>query len=61
MSGTPSASPKPGIAGRIAAAFIDSKLTPLIVIAAEHDAHPAIADRHRVWIEKIVADHLEHG
>lgn len=33
----------------------------LIVIAAEHDAHPAIADRHRVWIEKIVADHLEHG
>jgi multidrug efflux pump subunit AcrB len=34
MSGSPSESPHPGIAGRIAAAFVDSKLTPLIVIAA---------------------------
>ncbi|MEI8038921.1 MAG: efflux RND transporter permease subunit [Verrucomicrobiota bacterium] len=34
MSDSPSATPAPGIAGRIAAAFIDSKLTPLIIIAA---------------------------
>jgi len=34
MSGSSHENPSPGIAGRIAAAFIDSKLTPLIVIAA---------------------------
>ncbi|MEI6655483.1 MAG: efflux RND transporter permease subunit, partial [Verrucomicrobiota bacterium] len=34
MSHSPTASHGPGIAGRIAAAFIDSKLTPLIIIAA---------------------------
>ncbi|MEI6176396.1 MAG: efflux RND transporter permease subunit [Verrucomicrobiota bacterium] len=34
MSGSSQENPSPGIAGRIAAAFIDSKLTPLIVIAA---------------------------
>ncbi len=34
MSDSPEENPSPGIAGRIAAAFIDSKLTPLIVIAA---------------------------
>jgi multidrug efflux pump subunit AcrB len=34
MSDSPSKRPALGIAGRIAAAFIDSKLTPLIIIAA---------------------------
>ncbi len=34
MSSTPPPSPGPGIAGRIAHTFIDSKLTPLVVIVA---------------------------
>jgi multidrug efflux pump subunit AcrB len=34
MSESSQENPSPGIAGRIAAAFIDSKLTPLIIIAA---------------------------